>query len=424
MKILRTLILAILTAATTLTAGAQTEAGAQTPASADAINTAAMKAHNDSLTAAAASPDYIQVSLLVATPGLEVYSTFGHAAIRMQCPSKGVDKCFEFASLVNVSSTLEFIKGTMEGMFMRLYTKDYIDRYRKEGRGVTELKLNLTPEEKVNLWRLADQQCNPDNSWRFDYMVNYCSYMAAWLVESSLDGATITLHDPMPEILGTHREAFRSYQKVSPWSFQFWNMLMGTFGDEPTEPKSLLYPVFITDTWKKSTITDREGNERPLVTSEKVLTKATRIDKPVQPTPLTVMIVLLVLAIGVSIVEWRKGYNIACRITDTVLFAVQFLVGLLITYLLVFSHQVATEWNWLIIAFNPLPLLLWICLRRKPVMRRLYRLFTVVVVAFALCTPFMPQLLFSQLYVLLAAFAVRTFVNGWIVKCSFPCHGN
>ena len=407
-----TLILLTLLSATCLTTVAQTEAGVQASASDDSVKVAQTKAHNDSLEADLARPDYIIVSMLVATPGFEVYSTAGHAALRMQCPSKGVDYCYEFASLVNFNTTLEFVNGTMDGTFMRFYTKNYLERYLQEGRGITELTINLTPEQKANLWRLTDQQCDEKTSWSFDYMVNDCSNMATWLIESSLAGETIKYNDPSPDILGTFRSAFYTQRKTSPWSFQFWNMLMGTLGDEPTDFKSHIYPIFLVDTWKKATINDRQGNSRPLVTSAKVVIKTSRADKPVQPTPLTVMIVLLVLAIGVSIVEWRKGYNIACRITDTVLFAVQFLVGLLITYLLVFSHQVATEWNWLIIAFNPLPLLLWICLRKKSIMRQLYRLFTVVLVAFALCTPFMPQLLYSQLYILLAAFAVRTFSQG------------
>ena len=416
MRLLRTLILAILTAATTLTAGAQTAPGAQKAATTDSIKVAAARAHNDSLTAAAASPDYIQVSLLVATPGIEVYSTAGHAAIRMQCPSKKVDSCYEFASLVNFDATIEFLNGTVNGMFMRLYTDDYIDRYRKEGRGITELKLNLTPEQKVNLWRLADRQCDAKDSWRFDYMVNDCSNMAVWLVESSLGGERIKYNDIDQRLVGTYRETFYLNQPASPWSELFWNIIMGTFGDEPTDYKGHLYPEALLNEWQKATVVDRQGNERPLTTAKTVLLETKRENKPVKPTPMTVMMVLLAVSVVVSIVEWKKGYNMACRITDTLFFAVQFLIALLITYLLVFSKQLATEWNWLIIAFNPLPLLLWIGFRRKPIMRHLYRLFTVVLVAYALCTPFTPQLLFSQLYVLLAAFAVRTFTEGWLVN--------
>ena len=145
-----------------------------------------------------------------------------------------------------------------------------------------------------------------------------------------------------------------------------------------------------------------------------MLLKQERDNKPVRPTPLTVMTALLLLAVAASAVEYRRGYNAVCRITDILFFAVEVAIGLLITYLLVFSKQVATEWNWLIIVFNPLPLLLWIVFRRRTAMRNIYRIFTTVLVAFGLCTPLLPQLAYSQLYVLLAAFAVRTFTRAHI----------
>lgn len=401
MNRLRTLILSVMAAGAAFTAGAQT---------------AADKAHTDSVMADMARPDYITASLLVASPGFEVYSTAGHAALRLQCPSKNVDKCYEFASLVNFDTTLEFIKGTMDGRFMRLYTKDYLKRYRDEGRGITEMKLNLTPGEKVSLWRMADEQCDQNASWRFDYMVNDCSNMLTWLVESSLSDETIRFNDVNPDIAETYRKTFHTQHETSPWSELFWNIVMGTYGDEKTDFKGHIYPIFLIDTWQKATIVDKQGNGRPLSAGVKVLSESTREDCPVQPTPLAVMTALLLLAVAVSAVEYKKGYNTACRITDTLLFSVEFAVGLLITYLLVFSKQMATEWNWLVVVFNPLPLLMWIFLRKKRIMRNVYRLFTIVLVAYGLCTPFSPQLLFSQLYILIAAFAVRTFTAGWISR--------
>lgn len=396
MNKLATLILSILSATTTLAAGAQTNAD---------------KAHADSLEAEMARPDYIQASLLVATPGFELYTSAGHAALRMQCPSKKVDNCYEFASLINFDTTLEFINGTMDGAFMRLYTRYYLKRYRDEKRGVTELELNLTPEQKVELWRLADRHCDMGAGWRFDYMVNDCSNMATWLVESSLSGDTLVYRNLDPNITDTYRKAFYTQHETSPWSMLFWNIIMGTLGDETTDFRAHIYPIFIVDTWQKAVIVDKHGKERPLTTSTKVLVKEERENKPVRPTPLTVMTALLLLAVAVSTVEHKRGYNSVCRITDILLFSIEFTLGLLITYLLVFSKQVATEWNWLIIVFNPLPLLLWAVFRRKKAMRNIYRTFTVVLVTFSLCTPLLPQLAYSQLYVLLAAFAVRTFTQ-------------
>ena len=42
-----------------------------------------------------------------------------------------------------------------------------------------------------------------------------------------------------------------------------------------------------------------------------------------------------------------------------VFLSIQTLIGLLMVHLLAVSHLPATDWNWLIIPFNPLPLVLW-----------------------------------------------------------------
>ena len=40
--------------------------------------------------------DFVVASLLVVSPGPAVYQVFGHAALRMQCPSAGLDNVFSF----------------------------------------------------------------------------------------------------------------------------------------------------------------------------------------------------------------------------------------------------------------------------------------------------------------------------------------
>lgn len=411
MNRLKICLLTFLSAVAILSAEAQSKAVKRLSAPTDSVQMAAAeKAHNDSLKAQMARPDYIIASLVVASPGFELYSDAGHAALRLQCPSKKVDNCYEFASLIDFDTTLEFIRGTMNGAFKRLYTRNYIKRYRDEKRGITELRLNLSPEQKVELWRMADKHCDVDMGWKFDYLVNDCSNMVAWLVESSLLEDSLKYNNVDPKLIGTYRETFALVQPYSPWAALFWDIMMGTFGDKPTDFRGHLYPTFLMSEWQKASLVDPQGNERPLTIGKPTtLLKVGKENKPVKPTPITVMTVLVLLAAAVSILQYKKGYNILCRITDVILFTIEFLIGLLVTYLVLFSQQVATEWNWLIIVFNPLPLILWIIFRKKKIMKKIYLLFTFVLVAYSLCTPFSPQLIYSHLYILFAAFALRTF---------------
>ena len=404
------------------TVNAQTKVGENLGAVSDSIaNKQKLKAHNDSLNAEMSKPDYIIASILVASPGSEIYSVVGHSALRLQCPTKNVDNCYEFASMIDFDTTLEFISGTMEGEFKRLHTVDYINRYKVDGRGIEELVLNLTPKQKTQLWMNVYQQCDENTAWKFDYLVNYCSNMVAWLVESSLQGETIEYHNVDPRITGTYRDAISFVGPIAPWSALFWNIMLGSLGDKPTDFKGHLYPSALENEWQKATIKDSLGNQRPMALSKPVtLLKVTKDIKSTAPTPAMVFVGLIVLALIITFVDYKKGYNILSRIFDVSLFALQIIIGLFVTYLVVFSKQIATDWNWLIIVFNPLPILIWIMMRRKQTMKRAYILFAVVLLLYSLSTPFSPQLLHSHLYLLLITFTIRTIANGFIKGKDLP----
>lgn len=407
----------LLSAVAIVTAEAQVKAGLGGPADADSARTAAVqKSHNDSLMSEMSDPEYIKVSLLVASPGFELYNPLGHAALRMQCPSKKVDTCYEFASMIDFETTLEFVSGTMEGAFKRLLTSDYIKRYRDEGRGIEELRLNLNPEQEVALWRKADEECDNDKGWRFDYLTTHCSTMVLWLVESSLCGEHIRYNDVAPQLIGTYRDAFALVQPQSQWAGLFWNTLLGVYRETPGDFKGHLYPPFLLTEWQKATLVDSLGNSRPLaIGMHTAMLKATKANKPVQPTPHTLFWIIIVAAIAATVWDYLRGYGIVSRIVDVSLFTLQVIFGLLLTYLLTLSQQVATGWNWLFLVFNPLPVIVWLMLRKRPrQMRVAYGIFTAVLVAYALCTPFSDQLSYSQVYLLMAGMAIRTFANGFV----------
>lgn len=111
--------------------------------------------------------DYIKASLIVVSPGKEIYSAGGHIAMRLSCPIQGVDYIYEFDAAMDDSSSVvaHYLNRTLRGEFVRLYETVFIDNVRKENRQAEEYTLNLTPEQEVALWS------NLDNA--VDNRINY-----------------------------------------------------------------------------------------------------------------------------------------------------------------------------------------------------------------------------------------------------------
>jgi len=229
-------------------------------------------------------------------------------------------------------------------------------------------------------------------------------------VKEAIANARISYHGTPEALHGTYRGTFPLMFKRAPWAAFVWNLLMGTGFDTEPPHELLLFPTVLIDEWQRATIVGTDGAERPLAAGAPyVLLTAAIIDKPAAVTPTLLFAILLAVAIVVTLWEWRRGPLPAGRLLDGVLLSSVTLVGLLLAYLIVFSHHAATSWNWLFPVFSPLPALVWLLRRRCPAAcRRFWAVATLVLLAYCLLTPVIPQMQHGGMLLLLLTLAVRT----------------
>ena len=360
--------------------------------------------------------DYIKASLLVASSGSEIYSAPGHAAIRLECPTHEIDYCYEFDNIVNLIHIIDYINGDMFALYMRFYTQDFIERYIQKKRGVKSITLNLTPQQKIDLWQYLDYQVDSIGKQTFDFFSNNCASTVIRAIQKSIEPEIIKYVEVSPYLTGTHREVFPYIFKNAPWAEFCWNILMGTDFDKNYEFETRLFPIALIDVWSKAILKDSYGNERPMCIGkvETIINPAIK-DKPSIITPKLIFVILLIISLIVSCIEKFKGYNIASKLTDIIFMAIETLLGFVVSYMLIFSNQVATSWNWLIIVFSPLPVIIWLLWHKHPKFNKIYLLYTFVLLTYCICTPMIPQMQYASLQILLLAFSIRT-VTQWIVN--------
>lgn len=330
--------------------------------------------------------DYITASLLVVSPASEVYSMFGHCALRLNCPAHQMDYCFTFETPANASGIIAFFRGNGKGGFVPAPTADYLQYYKQEGRSVTEHRLNLTPEEKLRLWQRADEKVAQGFSHPYGYMHAQCTSMLVSLITSTLS-APIRYQQLPDQLKGSFRDQMIAESNAYPWSRFFWQSIMGPDGDD-TEPLAhKLTPSQLTVAWQHATIGD---SSRTLI----VEAPQTLVELPADAakeggcSPVILLAGLLILLIAVTIGEQQKGWKRLPHLVDTVLLCLYALTGLTLTWLVLFSQQEGTSWNWYLPAFNPLPLVLWLI----PGWRKgIVWCMLIILLASILSTPFIPQ---------------------------------
>ena len=132
--------------------------------------------------------DSITISLLTCSPGNEVYSLYGHTAIRYTDYRKGIDVAVNYGifSFSKPFFVLRFIFGITD-YEMGIMPFDYFcDEYKSEGRSVYEQELNLTAKEKLALRDAIDTNYLPQNRvYRYNYFFDNCTTRARDIIFSS-----------------------------------------------------------------------------------------------------------------------------------------------------------------------------------------------------------------------------------------------
>ena len=290
--------------------------------------------------------DFIKVSLLVADPGMASWSVFGHACLRMQCPTFGVDYCFSYESQDVKRRIGRFLSGNLMMGLFAIPLDEYCAIYREEGRGVYEYCLDLPPHVEQELWRVLDEHVEEGIYIPYDYFKRGCTITCIDFLNEALDDKKIQ-YGQLPSDLSTRDYAYR-YMQDFPWVWFAWNFICGSDGDKILlRERQLVFPFDLAKAWQNATL-----NGKPLVSKEpNVLVRGEAQMPQGWFTPIMMAFMILILAIGNLF--WKKPYG------DWLFLAIQTALGLLMTYLIFFSDLCCTSWNWLIIPFNILPILLW-----------------------------------------------------------------
>lgn len=356
------------------------------------------------------SSNFVTASVLVASPGEAIYSQLGHAALRMECPVHNLDYCFSFSEETGMGGVFKFFAGKTNAHMLAIPTAEFLSTYKIEGRQVIQYELNLSTHEKQELWRLLDNDYVDEELRHFNFLQNNCSSVSLRAIENVMTEESIDFNG-WPKPFKMINGAIMRYQTRDwPW-LQFWCLtFLGTEGDVYWDQEQRTGPELVSPVFKKASIVNAEGKKRPLVTGEKELLPLVNKFGASPITPLVVFGTLLLITIAITLAQLKWKLKTLPKVLDMLLMALVILVGFVLIYTSFVSGLFGMHWNWYLIPFNPLPLIIWLLWRKRKGFYKVYLFYTVVLVLFILATPLSEQLdLPHQL--ITATLAVRCLYN-------------
>ncbi len=294
--------------------------------------------------------DFVRAYVVVADPGSMLYAAYGHTCLHLVCEAYNLDYCFSYESEQWDTQPAALLAGKLKMGMLAIPFEDYVATYAADSRAVRQYELQLPIAVKRELWRVLDEEMMKGMDRPFDVESNGCTATCITFVRKALDTIPIIYAPWGDEYKKTTREISYDYAKVT-WG-RFWAMTIMSYGigDDASIPKEkqIAVPVQLVEVWQKATV-----NGEPLLSDYAEVVQP--ISKPVESTWLSPMIfAILCLVLAIVHVIWNKDY------IGWGLLVLYGLFSVLITYLVLFCKLPGADgWNWLIIPFNVLPLMLW-----------------------------------------------------------------
>ena len=358
------------------------------------------------------SSNFVTASLLVASPGEALYSSYGHCALRMECPVHNLDYCFSFEMDFNssINDYVKFFAGNVQSHILAVPTGEYVGAYKKEGRGIKQYELNLSTKEKQELWRVLDNDYVDEQFRKYNLIENNCSS----ILFATILGAPIDREvefGQLPEHFSLNNgQMVRHDAHLSPWTEFLDISFLGTESDNYCGIINKISPESFGPVIKSIKLVDRSGAKAPLLKGEKELQPKTLTVEPTRWTPTLVFSIMLAIVLLVSLLNYMSRCKTIGKWLDVVLLVLQTIIGLMLIYTSFVSGLFGKNWNWYLIPFNPLPLIIWLIWRKRKEFYKVYLFYAIVLALFILATPLSEQLdLPHQL--ITATLAVRCIYN-------------
>ncbi len=322
-----------------------------------------------------------KISLLTCAPGEEVYARFGHTAIRVNDAANGIDTVFNYGIFdFNSDNFLyRFVKGETDYMLGTTSFDYLVWEYESRGSAVTEQVLNLTQEEKQNLFEALVTNALPENRvYRYNYFFDNCSTRPRVMIEnavyklkprqpinlysSTLDGDFSRIVYSYIDTTKTFRDEIYRCVGKNTWLGFGIDLLIGSRADLPFKAKeSLFLPDNLMLAFEKAQV-NRDGKVQPLVAEQYsvVVTdstnSATIADTEVLEVSPPVAFVLLFFVVSLlTFLLYKK--NLRGVWLDMLLFGAAGLAGCVIFFLVFFSQHPAVSPNYNLLWAQPLHLI-------------------------------------------------------------------
>ena len=308
----------------------------------------------------------VEISIITCDPGSEVYSLFGHGALRINHIESDEDIVVNWGIFEYYEDQFkfgyDFAKGRLNYYMGIQNTMNFLREYSYYNRGVREQILNLTTSEKKEIIEFVSLNNLPENrNYKYEFFYDNCSTRIRDLL-SSIFRSNISWGNHPSENKFTFREIIHQNLAPQPWLMLGIDLVLGQRIDQLVNNKNLMFlPAYleaILDSTKITTV----AQSKTLIARKNVLIPTAENNRPAITSITIYGWIVLMITLLLLFLKNDRIFNVWSCILLTLLS----LLGVVLYFMWFGTDHQATKNNSNILWANPSYLfLVWVIIFKK-----------------------------------------------------------
>ncbi len=335
-----------------------------------------------------------KISLLICAPGDEIYSYFGHAAIRINDPLYEKDIVFNYGvfSFETPHFIWRFAKGETDYQLAVQRMSSFMREYHEDQRKVIEYELMLTPAEKESLYEALVENYKPENRiYRYSHFEDNCATRIRDQLEKAVGGKI--KYDTSGDKTMSFRNLIDLYLQDNSWSGLGIKLALGIPTDHLTTfSQKMFLPDYLGNDMARALVV-RDGISSPLTRPAVVVFDAPGFQHTFSGiSPAVVILFFFFLVLALTLLESRKKRKFIWL--DATIFVVFGIAGMILCFTTFISVMPSAKWNLNLIWAWPTHFLLgilWSFPSLRPKLFWYVQLISITLLLFLISMYFLPQ---------------------------------
>lgn len=182
-------------------------------------------------------------SVLTMGPGELLYDSFGHSAIRIQDPARGIDVVYNYGvyNFRDPQFYTKFAKGKLRYMVVRQNTEGFLAGYIEDNRWIKEQVLNLEAQSVQDLFNFLENNIQPENrAYNYDFLYDNCATKIPEVLQKVIPGS-IQIDSSFVTEPKTFRQLIQENVYWNSWGSFGMDLGIGSVVDRPTTARQQLF---------------------------------------------------------------------------------------------------------------------------------------------------------------------------------------